>query len=60
LQLFGAVQSSQIGPHLVQPFSSTPSAITPQSTFNRLAMFAPFNALHHKDGNAAISSRATA
>jgi hypothetical protein len=40
LQDFGS-QSSQIGPHLVQPFNSRPMAITLKINANRL------NIVHH-------------
>jgi hypothetical protein len=36
-------QSSQIGPHLVQPLSSMPMAITPNKIATRLTMTAPLD-----------------
>jgi hypothetical protein len=42
LQDFGdCIQSSQIGPHLVQPFRTRPMAIIPLMIVNRLNMNAP-------------------
>jgi hypothetical protein len=39
LQDFGdCIQSSQIGPHLVQPLTARPMAITPRISVNRLNM----------------------
>jgi hypothetical protein len=39
LQDFGdCSQSSQIGPHLVQPFRTRPTAITPKTIANRLTI----------------------
>jgi hypothetical protein len=40
LQDFGS-QSSQIGPHLVQPFNSRPKAITLKINANRLNIVHP-------------------
>jgi hypothetical protein len=46
LQDFGdCIQSSQIGPHLVQPFRTRPMAIIPLMIVNRLNMNAPTQ--HH-------------
>jgi hypothetical protein len=43
LQDFGdCIQSSQIGPHLVQPFKARPIAIMLKISTNRLDMAAPF------------------
>jgi hypothetical protein len=42
LQDFGdCIQSSQIGPHLVQPLTAIPMAITPRITIHRLSMADP-------------------
>src|ERR1700709_2130313 len=52
-------QSSQIGPHLVQPLSSRPIAITPNKIATRLNMTAPpKQGGHFKRPSAAFSSHA--
>jgi hypothetical protein len=62
LQAFGdCIQSSQIGPHLVQPLSSRPTAITPNKIATRLNMTAPLDTGRHiKRPIAAFSSHAGA
>ena len=40
LQDFGDIQSSQIGPHLVQPLRASPTAITLPSITNLRIMYA--------------------
>jgi hypothetical protein len=59
LQDFGeCIQSSQIGPHLVQPSSARPKAITPRINANRLNMAERFPMPHHTASSRAFSSRA--
>src|SRR5260370_23414171 len=52
------VQSSQIGPHLVQPLRARPSAIALKISINRLNMAAPCPRLYHRASSQAFSSRA--
>jgi hypothetical protein len=60
LQDFGAcVQSSQIGPHLVQPFSASPKAITPDIN-NRRSIIDPVPAPRPDHGPQACHFQAEA
>jgi hypothetical protein len=59
LQDFGdCIQSSQIGPHLVQPLRARPKATTPISNIKRLNMVELFPTPYHKASSQAFSSRA--
>src|SRR3954451_24468691 len=60
LQDFGdCIQSSQIGPHLVQPLRARPMATTLKISTNRLNMTHTYSPqIYHKASSQAFSSRA--
>jgi hypothetical protein len=57
LQDFG-IQSSQIGPHLVQPFISSPNAITHAIKPTRRNIVHHSRTFHHIASDPSLSSRA--